>query len=60
MRFLLDALLRSALVKGAFSRVSPKCFSGDPRASEIRVDYVQHALAAMQAYRTLFRASRLP
>jgi hypothetical protein len=60
MRFLLDAQLRNVPVKGAFSRVTPSCFSADPRASEIRIDYVQHALAAMQAYRALRRASRLP
>lgn len=57
MLFLLDAQLDDGPVKGAFSRISPRCQSIDPRADEIRIDYVQHALAAMQAYRVLARRS---
>lgn len=55
MHFLFDAQLQNAAVKGAFSRESPSCLAAEPRASEIRIDHVQHALAAMQAYRVLAR-----
>ena len=45
--FLLKAQIKIDSYNGAFPRINPHCESTDPRASEIRIDYVQHALSAM-------------
>jgi hypothetical protein len=60
MRFLLAAQHEAPSVRGAFSRSSPVCSPTDSRAGEIRIDYVQHALAAMQAYRAGWRTAAVP
>jgi hypothetical protein len=60
MAFLVAAQLTGGPATGAFSRVSVACVSQDRRAHEVRIDYVQHALAAMQAYRSLQRGAGIP
>lgn len=60
MAFLLDAQYVNGVFTGAFARVSSACPANDPRAHEVRIDYVQHALSAMQAYRTLRLSSNSP
>lgn len=57
MGFLLRAQRLDPPSMGSFSRTSPACPSDDRRAHEVRVDYVQHAMAALQAYRLWLRAS---
>ena len=52
--FLLAAQVDAGPYRGAFTRYHPGCISPEPRADEIRIDYVQHALAAMMAYEALF------
>jgi hypothetical protein len=54
MRFLRDAQLTTGPASGGFTRVAPKCRSSEPRANEVRIDYAQHALAAMLMYRDRF------
>lgn len=50
--FLRDSqLVEGGLLAGAFPRTSPRCGSSVARADEVRIDYVQHALAAMLRYR---------
>lgn len=56
MGFLLRAQRLEPPSLGSFSRTSPDCPDGDRRAHEVRIDYVQHAMAAMQAYRQWSRA----
>jgi len=56
MAFLLQAQRLDAPSVGSFSRTSPACPSDDRRAHEVRVDYVQHAMAAIQAYRLWLRS----
>ena len=51
--FLLDAQWTQGPAAGSFSRVSAACAPADPRSYEVRIDYVQHALAAMRALRSL-------
>lgn len=53
-RFLITAQVDDGPYRGAFTRYHPQCASPEPRADEIRIDYVQHALAAMLAYAALF------
>lgn len=53
--FLQAAQWTTGPASGAFSRVSIACPTTDPRAHEVRIDYVQHALAALRGYRTLVR-----
>jgi hypothetical protein len=53
LAFVLAAQRLDGAVTGGFSRVTPSCPSDDARAHEVRIDYVQHALSAMQAYRVL-------
>jgi hypothetical protein len=52
--FLDKAQLTAPAWRGAYTRVSMRCPSDDPRAMEVRIDYVQHALSAM------LMADRLP
>jgi hypothetical protein len=52
--FLTAAQVDAGPYRGAFTRYHPQCASPEPRADEIRIDYVQHALAAMLAYAALF------
>lgn len=50
LRFLLDGQLQSGPAAGGFSRTCLSCVrASDRRATEVRIDYVQHALAAFQA-----------
>ena len=58
IRFMLDAQLKSERYKGAFTRAigrvsssHPKARSFNSRATEVRIDYVQHALSAFMNYR---------
>ncbi|MCU0763886.1 MAG: hypothetical protein MUF76_13240 [Hydrogenophaga sp.] len=60
MGFLLQAQRLEGPARGGFSRVSPVCSTDDRRASEVRIDYVQHAMAALQAYRKLLPAVSVP
>lgn len=53
MGFLVQAQWVRGPAAGSFSRLSAACTSADARSREVRIDYVQHALAAMQAYRGL-------
>ncbi len=50
MQFLSSAQRTTGPAQGGFSRVSAICASDDPRAHEVRIDYVQHALAALLGY----------
>lgn len=51
MRFLLDSQLQSGPAAGGFTRTSLRCArKDDRRATEVRIDYVQHALAAFGLY----------
>lgn len=59
IRFLVEAQIKNGPTQGAFTRSSPLCTSPDARANEIRIDYVQHALSAMIAYRGLVESARL-
>ncbi len=54
IRFLAEAQITAGPARGGFTRYSPLCSLSVARASEIRIDYVQHALAAMFAYRRFF------
>ena len=58
VRFMLKAQLKSERYKGAFTRAigrvsssHPKARSFNRRATEVRIDYVQHALSAFIQYR---------
>lgn len=52
MVFLMHAEIREGELQGGFPRVAPGCVTGDRRAGEVRIDYVQHALSAyLRAYR---------
>lgn len=53
MVFLVAAQARAGPGRGGFTRITPTCESSDARATEVRIDYVQHALGAMLAYRSL-------
>lgn len=50
IRFLTASQITSGPMRGGFTRHSPLCHSVARRANEIRIDYVQHALAAMYYY----------
>lgn len=51
LRFLLDSQLQSGPAAGGFTRTSLRCArKDDRRATEVRIDYVQHALAAFGLY----------
>lgn len=54
--FLLAHQIRSGPRAGGFPRAVTSAPAADPRAAEIRIDYVQHALCALLQY----RASRHP
>jgi hypothetical protein len=45
--FLLEAQITEGPFRGAFTRVSVACRSQQPRAQEVRIDTVQHALSAL-------------
>lgn len=51
INFLLDSQIHGGPCDGAFTQVAPRSAGGpasnDPQATEVRVDYVQHALDAM-------------
>lgn len=51
MEFLVNAQWTQGPSAGSFSRVSAACAESNSRSREVRIDYVQHALAAMQTYR---------
>ena len=51
MHYLTAAQISSGPTIGGFTRYRPQCNASAPRAHEIRIDYVQHALAAMFLYR---------
>jgi hypothetical protein len=55
IRFLTEAQITAGPARGGFTRYSPLCSLSATRANEIRIDYVQHALAAMFAYRQLLQ-----
>lgn len=42
--------------EGGFTRYSPSCTTVDHKKNEIRIDYVQHALAAFLSYRELIES----
>lgn len=51
LRFLLDGQVQSGPAAGGFTRTSLACAHvDDRRAAEVRIDYVQHALAAFRLY----------
>lgn len=50
MGYLAAAQIRTGPTKGGFTRHNPNCNAPAARANEIRIDYVQHALAAMFLY----------
>ena len=57
IRFMLNAQLKSGQYNGAFTRAiarfpasHPEARSFNPRATEVRIDYVQHALSALIHY----------
>lgn len=51
LRFLLDSQLQCGPAAGGFTRTSLRCTrKDDRRATEVRIDYVQHALAAFGLY----------
>ena len=52
--FLVAAQVDAGPYRGAFTRYQPGCLSPESRADEIRIDYVQHALAATMACEALF------
>ncbi len=56
IRFLQMAQLTVGPAVGGFSRVSAVCHAIDRRAREVRIDYVQHALAALLGYRARLAA----
>ena len=47
LAFLAAGQIEQGAWRGGFPRVSPACRSLSPRANEIRIDYVQHALSAL-------------
>lgn len=50
LRFVLDSQLQSGPAAGGFTRTHLSCArANDRRATEVRIDYVQHALAALRA-----------
>ncbi|HMB14768.1 MAG TPA: hypothetical protein VKN62_00530 [Pelovirga sp.] len=50
IQFLKDAQITTGLARGGFTRHSPLCHSATTRSNEIRIDYVQHGLAALYYY----------
>lgn len=57
VRFLLNAQIKTGQYKGAFTRASVRIVSSHPnakaineRATEVRIDYIQHALSAFIQY----------
>lgn len=51
LRFLLDSQLQQGPAVGGFTRTCLSCAgASDKRATEVRIDYVQHALAAFRDY----------
>lgn len=54
LSFLEQAQWTQGLAAGGFPRVSAACPAVDERSREVRIDDVQHAMAAMQAYRSRF------
>lgn len=50
IRFLIEAQIVDGPTRGGFTRCSHMCSPLKPRAKEIRIDYVQHALSAMLAF----------
>lgn len=50
IQFLMDAQITVGPARGGLTRHSPLCDSAARRVNEIRIDYVQHALAAMYYY----------
>jgi hypothetical protein len=51
--FLVASQIIDGPARGGIPRYNPLCSSSHTRANEIRIDYVQHALAALLAYRGL-------
>lgn len=53
LRFLLDGQVQSGPAAGGFTRTHLRCVhKHDRRATEVRIDYVQHALAAFRSARS--------
>ncbi|MFO7766589.1 MAG: hypothetical protein R6V33_09175 [Pelovirga sp.] len=57
IRFLADAQITTGPARGGFARYSPLCHSTARRANEIRIDYVQHGLAALYYYKQYGKTS---
>ncbi len=57
IQFLKDAQITTGPARGGFTRYSPLCHSTARRANEIRIDYVQHGLAAFYYYKQYGKTS---
>ena len=57
IRFLIEAQIADGPTRGGIPRCSPFFSKLHPRAREIRIDYVQHTLSALLAYRKFLETS---
>ncbi len=57
IQFLKDAQITTGPARGGFTRHNPRCHSTVRRANEIRIDYVQHGLAALYYYKQYGKTS---